>query len=270
MANPERSTELLWGAKGRGGLNLERIVRAGIELADAEGLAAVSMRRVAERLGYTTMSLYRHVPGKAELVDLMRDTALGTEPDLGPPRGWRADTEAWARSGLEFYRRHPWLLESAGVRHVPGPNSIAGFEQALAIVAATGLRPAQVVAVVGLVGHFVESAAREVVETTRIERRTGVGHDEWWGARDSLYQHLDRYPTLTRIYEEGGFDEPLDPFEFGLQRVLDGIEALIRDEVRDETRCAVCGKVIDPAETGRPRAYCSRACQQKAYRRRKV
>ncbi|MFI6295588.1 TetR/AcrR family transcriptional regulator C-terminal domain-containing protein [Nonomuraea sp. NPDC050790] len=270
MADPERSTRLLWGAQGRGGLNLERIVRAGIELADAEGLAAVSMRRVAERLGYTTMSLYRHVPGKAELVDLMRDAVMGDEPDLGPPRGWRADTEAWARAGLEFYRRHPWLLESAGVRHVPGPNSVASYERALAVIAPTGLAPAQVAAVVELVGAFVESAARQVVETARIERRTGVGHDEWWGARDSLYEHLDRYPTLTRIYEQGGYDAPLDPFEFGLQRVLDGIEVLIRDELRDETRCPVCGKAIEAGATGRPRAYCSRACQQKAYRRRKV
>ncbi|MEV4187163.1 TetR/AcrR family transcriptional regulator, partial [Streptosporangium canum] len=133
MVDPERSTELLWGTRSRRGLSLERIVRAAIELADAEGLAAVSMRRVAERLGFTTMSLYRHVPGKAELVDLMRDEVMGGEPDAGADRrpGWRAELEAWARDGLALYRRHPWLAEPSGTRRVPGPNAVAGFERAL-------------------------------------------------------------------------------------------------------------------------------------------
>ena len=285
MADPERSTELLWGTRSRPGLSLERIVRAAIELADVEGLSAVSMRRVAERLGFTSMSLYRHVPGKAELVDLMRDQVLGEEVPEGraPNRlaagreaaggghrhpSWREDLEAWTRSGLALYRRHPWLVELSGSRRVPGPNAVANFERALETVARTGLPPAQVVAVVTLVGGFVESAARQVIETERTERRTGVTEEEWWGARDSLFQHLDRYPTLSRIYQEGGYDDPFDPFEFGLQRVLDGIAALIRDETRDQPSCTVCGKALEAAATGRPRAYCSRACQQRAYRTR--
>lgn len=272
MPDPERSTELLWGARSRRGLSLERIVRAAIELADAEGLAGVSMRRVAERLGFTTMSLYRHVPGKAELIDLMRDEVLREDPSAGTEQrlGWRAQLEAWARDALTVYRRHPWLVEITGSRRIPGPNAVAGFEQALAVVAQTGLPPAEVVAVVTLVGGFVESAARQAVETALTEQRTGVSDEQWWSARDSLFQHLDRYPTLSHIYQEGGYDTPLDPFEFGLQRVLDGIEVLVRDESRDEKRCAVCGTTIDPAVTGRPRAYCSRACQQRAYRARKA
>ncbi|GAA2364325.1 TetR/AcrR family transcriptional regulator [Nonomuraea africana] len=271
MANPERSTELLWGSGSRGGLSLERIVRAAIELADAEGLAAVSMRRVAERLGFTTMSLYRHVPGKTELVDLMRDEVIGERAAAGvaPSGGWRAELEAWARAELALYQRHPWLVEASLSRRVPGPNAVAGFEWALEVVARTGLQPAEVVAVVTLVGGFVESAAQQMVRTARTERRTGVSEEEWWGARESLFQHMDRYPTLSRIYREGGYDAPLDPFEFGLQRVLDGIESLIGDEKRDETRCVVCGKAVDTAATGRPRDYCSRACQQRAYRMRK-
>ncbi|MEU4543987.1 TetR/AcrR family transcriptional regulator [Nonomuraea dietziae] len=271
MSDPERSTELLWGARSRSGLSLERIVRAAIELADAEGLAAVSMRRVAERLGFTTMSLYRHVPGKAELVDLMCDEVMGERAGGGARSrdGWRAELEGWARADLALHRRHPWLVEAAHSRRVPGPNAVAGFEWALEVVSRTGLPPVQVVAVVTLVGGFVESAARQMAQRTRTERRTGVSEEEWWGARDSLFQHMDRYPTLSRIYEEGGYDAPLDPFEFGLQRVLDGIEALIRDETRDESRCAVCGKAVGESGTGRPRDYCSRACQQRAYRMRK-
>jgi AcrR family transcriptional regulator len=280
VADPERSTELLWGTRARRGLNLSAIVRTAITIADAEGLAAVSMRRVAEQLGFTTMSLYRHVPGKAELVDLMRDAVMA---DRGPEEGnaeltpgeheagapqWRRELTAWAREGLVLYRRHPWLLDSAGPRTVPGPNAVAGFERALAAARTANLEPAQIVAVVTLLGGFVESAARQVVEAARAEQRSGVSHEEWWGARDSLFGHLDRYPTLSWIYEQGGYDEPVDPFEFGLERVLDGISTLIRDDSRDESRCSVCDKPVEASPKGRPRAYCSRACQQRAYRER--
>lgn len=275
MADPERSTELLWTGPRRG-LSLERILRAAVDLADAEGLTAVSMRRVAERLGFTTMALYRHVPGKAELLDLMRDEVIGEQPSAvaDDGRGWRAALESWARDGWALYQRHPWLVETPeGHRQVPGPNALAEFERALAAVAGAGLRPEQVVAVVTLVGGFVEGAARQVVETARTERRTGVSTADWWGARDSLFAHLDRYPTLAHLYAHGAYDAPLDPFEFGLQRVLDGITALIRDETRDESRstkrCGVCGTELSTGTTGRPRDYCSRACQQRAYRRRR-
>ncbi|MBP2327626.1 AcrR family transcriptional regulator [Kibdelosporangium banguiense] len=266
MPDPERSTELLWGTTAKRALNLEVIVRTAIGLADTEGLQAVSMRRVAEKLGFTTMSLYRHVPGKAELVELMRDAAMADQTQPGDWPDWRAELAAWARAGLARYRRHPWLIESAGPRTVPGPNAVAIFEQALAGARRAGLPPAQIVGVVTLLGGFVESAARQVVQTTEAEQRSGVTHDEWWGARDSLYQHLDQYPTLSWIYQQGGYDKPLDPFEFGLERVLDSIAALIRDEKRDESSCRVCGKPVEVTGKGRPRDYCSRACQQRAYR----
>ncbi|MET0135243.1 MAG: TetR/AcrR family transcriptional regulator, partial [Kibdelosporangium sp.] len=258
-----------WGAGGKQGLSLARIVRAAIDLADAEGLSAVSMRRVAERLGFTTMSLYRHVPSKADLVALMREEALGAT-DISPDEslGWRTGLERWARDGLALYQRHPWLTESAATRIVPGPNAVAGFERALNLASRAGLAPFEVVAAVTLLGGFVESAARQTVEMTRTERRSGVSHEEWWGARDSLYAHLDQYPTLTRLYAEGAYDTPADPFEFGLQRVLDGIATLVRDDMRDENACLVCGTTVETTGKGRPREYCSRACQQRAYRAR--
>ncbi|MER5643887.1 TetR/AcrR family transcriptional regulator [Streptosporangium sp. NPDC002524] len=336
--DPDRTVELLWRESWdaaprqapRQGLSVAAIVRAAVEIADADGIEALSMRRVGERLGFTSMSLYRHVPGKTQLVDLMCDAVMGdvtagspagtpvgspagtpvgasagtpAGTSVGTPagtsvetpagasdgtpagtsdgtaagvsadtsRGWREALEGWARRGWALCRRHPWLAEARGTRHVPGPNSIAHFEYALSTVAGTGLRPAEMIAVVGLVGRFVDSEAARAAETTRIERHTGVSEDEWWGARDSLYEKLHHYPTLTHIWEAGGYDEPEDSFEFGLRRVLDGIETLVRerDVKRDETAsCVMCGTSMDRAEAGRPRAYCSRACQQRAYRRR--
>ncbi|MFI6508495.1 TetR/AcrR family transcriptional regulator [Streptosporangium sp. NPDC050855] len=281
--DPDRTVELLWreprDAASRQGLSVGAIVRAAVEIADAEGIEALSMRRVGERLGFTGMSLYRHVPGKTQLVDLMCDAVLGeTVAEAEPPAGagdrdgWREALEAWARRHRALCHRHPWLAGVRGTRTVPGPNAVAGFEHALATVAGIGLGPAEMVAVVGLVGRFVEGEAVREAEVARVERRTGVSEQDWWGARESLYAELSRYPTLTAVWEAGGYDEPEDPFEFGLRRVLDGVEVLVRqrDERRDESlSCVVCGTAMERGGTGRPRAYCSRGCQQRAYRGRR-
>ncbi|MFJ8916143.1 TetR/AcrR family transcriptional regulator C-terminal domain-containing protein [Amycolatopsis sp. NPDC102389] len=278
--DPERAIELLWGTSEpeRPGLSLGRIVAAAVEVADAEGLASLSMRKVAERFGTTTMSLYRYVPGKAELVELMRDAVYGEFP-MGPSDGldWRAGLEHWARRARERYRRHPWLVHSAGTRRLPGPNIMAGYDQALEVASRSGLAPAQVIAVVNLVGGFVESAARQAGEAAELQRSTGVSHERWWSERESLFERLDAYPALERLWKAGGMDASLDAFEFGLQRTLDGVQALIESQgsevISDETgggECVVCGKALDGGGRGRPRDYCSRACQQRAYRRRQA
>ncbi|MEO3807125.1 TetR/AcrR family transcriptional regulator [Nonomuraea sp. B1E8] len=271
--DPDHGVELLWRAgdrEPRQGLSLPRIVRAAVELADDEGLAGLSMRKVADRLGFTTMSLYRHVPGRGQLVDLMLDEVLGEHPQPMETGGWRARLEAVARHAWDIRKRHPWLAEVRGSRHVPGPNAVAHYDYMLSTLAGTALRPSEVIAVVGMVGRFVDAEALVLVETRREERRSGVSEEEWWGSRDSLYERLDRYPTLSHLWTAGGWDHPEDSFDFGLRRLLDGVEVLIRkrDEMRDET-CAECGGPLDPASSGRPRVYCSRACQQRAYRRRR-
>ncbi|MGN9839230.1 TetR/AcrR family transcriptional regulator [Nonomuraea sp. H19] len=275
--DPDHGVELLWQAREREprpGLSLGRIVRAAIELADAEGLAGLSMRKVADRLGFTTMSLYRHVPGRDQLVDLMVDEVLSEHPDVSATpattEGWRERLEDCARQAWRIRGRHPWLAEVRGTRHLPGPNGVAHYDYMLSTLVGTSLRPAEVIAVVGLVARFVDTEALHMVEIQREERRSGVSEEEWWGARDELYGRLDRYPTLSHLWAAGGWDAPEDPFEFGLRRLLDGIEALIqqRDESRDET-CEECGRPLEPATSGRPRVYCSRACQQRAYRKRK-
>jgi AcrR family transcriptional regulator len=276
--DPDRTVELLWreGRSGpRPGLTLDRIVGAGVELADAEGLAGLSMRKVAERLGFTTMSLYRHVPGRDQLIDLMRDAVVGEAPPRTDPGGadWRTRLEACARDGWELRRRHPWLAEVRGARHVPGPHAVALYERMLSAVADTGLTPAEAVAAAGLVGRFLDSEALLLVEAAEAERRTGVSDEQWWGGRHAVFERLADYPTITRLWTDGAYDRPVDPFEFGLARLLDGIGLLIRDryETRD-TRgvCAGCGGPVDRTTTGRPRTYCSAACRQRAYRGRRA
>ncbi|TDD35219.1 TetR/AcrR family transcriptional regulator [Nonomuraea terrae] len=272
--DPDHAVELLWREREREprqGLSLDRIVRAAIELADAEGLAGLSMRKVADRLGFTTMSLYRHVPGRDHLVDLMRDAVLAEHPEAGAGSDWRTRLEAVARQAWRLRRRHPWLAEIRGTRHVPGPHAVARYDEMLGALTGTALRPSEVIAAAGVVARFIDAEALLLVETQREERRSGVSEQEWWGARDSLYDRLDRYPALSHLWEAGGWDHPEDSFEFGLARLLDGIEALIRrrDEIRDGT-CGECGTPLEPADSGRPRVYCSRACRQRAYRRRQT
>lgn len=127
-----RSIELLWGTRGprtRGpkpGLTVEGIVAAAIELADADGLESLSMRRVAERLGVGTMSLYRYVPGKAELLDVMVDRVnTETERPGDVAGGWRGRLEQIARENRRLFERHPWLLQVFPGRPPLGPGIIA-------------------------------------------------------------------------------------------------------------------------------------------------
>ncbi|NUS72424.1 MAG: TetR/AcrR family transcriptional regulator [Corynebacteriales bacterium] len=272
------AVELLWGEPSgpkpgpKPALSLDRVVRSAIAVADEQGLTGLSMRKIAEPLGFTTMSLYRHVPGREQLIDLMCDAVLEECAEL-PPRGtWREQLERSARARWELHKRHPWLAQIRGTRRVPGPNSVAHYEHVLRILAETGLRPAQVIAAAALLGRFVEAEALAGLEAVRAEQSSGLSEEEWWGERGTLFARMDRYPTLSALWRAGGFDRPEDSFEFGLARVLDGIEVLIeRDEIRDEiAKCEVCGGPVERSHSGRPRAYCSRACQQRAYRRRKA
>jgi AcrR family transcriptional regulator len=236
-SDPIITLKLLWGKRERPtrgpkpGLSLEAIVRAGIEIADADGLEALSMRRVAARLGAGTMSLYRYLPAKAELLDLMFDAAIGELGIPGPEvEGWRARLERFARDSMAGYLRHPWLLEVPTRRPPLGPNVIRTYDAMLAAVADTGLRPGEMAAVVSLVGSYVAGAARVALESSLAERRTGVSDERWWEARKPFWEEMfdpERYPMITWIWEHGGYEHPEDDFEFGLQRVLDGIEALV-------------------------------------------
>ena len=247
--DPARSMALLWGIQKpptRGpkpGLQVERIVEAAIRVADAEGLAALSMRRVAGELGVGTMSLYTYVPGKAELLDVMLDTVLGevARPDADAG-GWRDRLEAYARELWAHYHRHPWALRVSGARSLLGPNETALYEASLAVVSGIGLSGREMMQVVTLVGEYVRGAAARAVEAAQVAKETGVTDEQWWREREPLLDQVfdpARYPTVTRIAEEGAFSQPeggldynlqdaVDSFEFGLGRVLDGIEAFVK------------------------------------------
>ena len=231
------SLQLLWGRKERGGrgpkpgLTVQQIVDTAIQLADEEGLDALSMRKVADRLGTGAMSLYRYVPSKAELLDLMLDTIHGEDAGHQPTGHWRPDLEAFARSTRALIQRHPWMVGvTLGQRPPLGPNILTSYDRVLRIIAGIGLKPAEMVATVELVNDYVAGATRVSIESQRVERESGISDVQWWEERSSFWEEYfdpERFPAISAVYAEGGYDEPVDSFEFGLQRILDGIEALL-------------------------------------------
>jgi AcrR family transcriptional regulator len=240
--DPARSLALLWGAtprpsrRSRAELGLDRIVRAATEVADAAGLPALSMRRVAERLGVGTMSLYTHVPGKAELLDLMLDAAYGETLAGGEPDGgWRDRLAAIARAEWALYQRHPWLLQVATSRPALGPNATARYERALAAVDGVGLTDVEMDSVVTLVNAYVHGAARGAVDAAQAATTTGMTDEQWWSAHAPLLERMvdpRRFPLAARVGAAAGAAYrsayPADHgFEFGLRRVLDGVETLL-------------------------------------------
>ena len=250
-----RSMALLWGTgepPKRGpkqGLSVEAIVTAAIELADADGLDALSMRKVGERLGTSAMALYTYIPAKTELIDVMVDTVLGELPVAYPlDDGWRAAAEACAQAGWELYERHPWILQIAGARASLGPHELASYEAQLGIFLDIGLRAFEVSRVVGAVSSYVRGAAKAVADARAAEKATGMTDDEWWYSRSALLEEMadfdweETLPATSRLAAEHVFEQPhravddatpymergaLDDFAFGLARLLDGVEALI-------------------------------------------
>lgn len=243
--DPARSMALLWrdgspAPKGRGpkpGLTVDRIVAAGIEIADADGLAALSMRRVAERLGVGTMSLYTYVPAKAELVDVMFDTVCA---ELGGPDDesgtWRERLTRIAEHAFAGYRRHPWILQVMAMSRPPlGPNSIANYDRDLRAVDGIGLTDLEMDSVVSTVGVYVQGTARAAMESAGSEQATGQSDTQWWETYAPLLEKVfdpARYPTAARVGAAYGetYESAYDAeqgFRFGLARILDGVEALV-------------------------------------------
>jgi AcrR family transcriptional regulator len=249
--DPRRSIPLLWRTKERSTrgrkarLTVDQIVEAAVALADEAGIGAVSMRALAERLQVGTMTIYTHVPGKAELIDLMVDTVLGgtarTEP---PPEGWRERVELIARENHSLYRRHPWLLELVTFRPPMGPGVIAKYDHELRALEGLGLSDVEMDSVLSLVLGYAQSAARLSVESTLVEQRTGQSDEEWWAAHAALLDDVvepGRFPVADRVGAAAtlayqGLWDPDHAFEFGLERVLDGIAALIEARAADAGR----------------------------------
>ncbi len=229
-----------WGVRApatkgpKPGLTLDRIAAAGVAVADADGLAAVSMNRVAKELGSSAMSLYRYVDSKQDLLTLMVDTALGTIPTAAPDEDWRAGLVRWARGFVDAARAHPWTTRVAITAPPLAPNSVAWFEDALCCLRDTGLAEAEKASLVMMLSGYVRNHVMLMGEVqAHFLEAAATPHEAMRGYSDTLRRLTDaeRFPALHAVLDAGVFDHadpPDEEFAFGLQRILDGIQALMR------------------------------------------
>ncbi|NGO77420.1 TetR/AcrR family transcriptional regulator [Streptomyces sp. YC504] len=234
-----RSLELLWGTGERAtrgpkpALTLDRIVEAAVELADREGIAAVSMRRLSTELGTGTMSLYRYVPGKAELLDLMLDKVQGeaVAEETAVPRQWRECVETMAHKQLAHYRAHPWLLKVNQARTVLGPSAMRSMEVVIAPLRTMGLSDPELLSVIVTVTNWVMGHARTEADTVEAVKATGLSDEEFWGSQQPFLERAmlsGDFPQMASLSEET-FSYAFDHFEFGLARLIDGFATLVEE-----------------------------------------
>jgi AcrR family transcriptional regulator len=215
------------------GLSRERIVKSAIQLADAEGIDAVTMRAIAQKLRTGAMSLYWHVGSKDDLMDLMRDAVAGELERIDHPSGdWRADLTAIATDSREAFLRHPWLTAVVGGRPTLGPNFLRHAELSLAVVGHVGVDAATQLAIVFAVDDYVRGfVTRELEEAGGPQ---GGGDDREWQESVGPYMReilaSGEYPNLAAMIEGRGYQIDSDTrFSFGLQCLLDGIAARVAD-----------------------------------------
>ncbi len=241
--DPARTLALLWrdptaGARRgpRQGLSVDAVVDAATDLADAQSLEAVTMRRVAQILGVVPMTLYTYVPGKAELLDLMLDAAyarmLRTDTSGQP---WRQRLLAVAAENRALFEIHPWAATVSTVRPPLGPGQMAKYEHELAAFGGLGLDDVTVDDCLTYLLSFIHACARAAADARDIKRDSAMDDEQWWAAHAPLLSRVfdeRAYPTAARIgaaagAAHGSAYSPSHAYDFGLRRVLDSLAALI-------------------------------------------
>lgn len=232
------SLRLLWHGlpapeKGpRPRLSLPQIVDAAVALADEGGLDGLSMRTLARELGVGTMSLYRYVPSKTELLNLMLDSvsAPAAEDSEAVHRGWRTALEAAARSTRRMFLRHPWVLQASWTRPVMGPNSMAAMDLRLSGLHGLPLSDREKMGVLSAVDAYVMGLVRQEVLWQGAAEESGMTDEEFWQHQVPFFTAAmasGRFPALTQLADDT-FDASWEEgFAFGLTMFLDGVEQTI-------------------------------------------
>lgn len=241
--DPTRTLELLWrdptAAPRRGperGLNLDDVVAAATNLADREGLQAVTMRRVAQALQVAAMTLYTYVPGKAELLDLMLDVAYAQMPradTTGQP--WRQRLTAVAEENRVLFDAHPWASTVSTLRPPLGPGLMAKYEHELSALDGLGLDDVEMDDALTYLLSFVQASARAAADATAARHDSAMDDEQWWAANAPLLARvLDQrtFPLAPRVgtaagAAHGSAHDPDHAYRFGLHCVFDGLAVLI-------------------------------------------
>ncbi|GAB1640456.1 TetR/AcrR family transcriptional regulator C-terminal domain-containing protein [Krasilnikovia sp. MM14-A1259] len=202
-----------------------RIVRTAVHIADTEGLAEVSMRRIAAELGVATMSLYRHLPGKEDLVLHMVDAVLAERDRPGPRGDRRARLMHLGRTVWQVFRRHPWLAPAMSLtRPQLSPHTLSIADDVLGALAGTRLSPHEQMHVHLSLFSFIRGVAAGLDLEAEARRETGLTSDEWMQAQQARLGELLPPQSPLHTVLRSGFDLDVDALvEFGLARLLDGL-----------------------------------------------
>lgn len=232
-----RHVALAWGVAAdpqRGPkreMSVERIVDVAVQIADAEGLGAVSMAAVATRLGYTPMSLYRYVSAKDDLMMLMQEAATGLPPEsVREQEGWRARLEAIFRAQVQVFLAHPWVLDVPITGTPMTPNSAAFIDVMLEALQNTPLSEDERLATALMITGHARWYGTILAGYAVVARVEGMTPDQIGARESAVFDALvsaDEFPSLRRAVDAGVFLSEADPFDFGLQRMLDGVGAYI-------------------------------------------
>ncbi|MFB4195937.1 TetR/AcrR family transcriptional regulator [Streptomyces carpaticus] len=244
--NAARSLRLLWREPGpppstgrgpRPARSVDDVIRTALAIADTDGLDAVTMRRVAQDLGVTPMTLYTYVPGKADLLDLMLDTVYQDMPrtPYPPDATWRERVTAVADDNRALYQRHPWVARLPTTRPPLGPGVLAKYEHELRALDGLGLDDLEMDAALAHLLAFVHGTARAALDQRATERESALSDQEWWDAHGPALARVHdpaRFPLASRVGLAAGTAHqhahaPDHGYAFGLARVLDGLAALI-------------------------------------------
>jgi AcrR family transcriptional regulator len=243
-----RRSELLWEDRSpptRGpkpGLTPDDVVQAAIQIADEDGLSAVTMHAVAVRLGFTTMAVYRYFPNKEALLDAIVDAGMGRPPRPTAPRGdWRAEVARVAHAKRAMLCARPWLAELPFVAAPHGPNWLSWLEAVIDPLSSTGLRSADLGEILSVIDGYTRGASDTAISLARARAR-GTSDAEWAAAVGADLGRAigdPRFPKFAALLTAPSDGQPRtmdESFDFGLQRVLDGIERYINSATARSTR----------------------------------
>lgn len=244
-ANPQR------GPKRE--MSVEKIVDAAVELADAEGIGAVSMAAVAARLGFTPMSLYRYVTAKDDLLLLMQEEATGLPPASHlEAEGWRERLLSLYEEQVVLYLRHPWMLSLPITGSPITPHSSAWLDASLAALEGTPLTAEKRLAVALAVTGHARWCGIVQAGYTEQSRGSGLTPDEVAAREAALFDRVitaEEFPALRRAIEDDVFLSTADPFRFAVERTLDGVASYMAGLDRGDAHAEATEWIdLDPAE----------------------
>lgn len=249
--DPDRTLGLLWRvpqARRRGprqGLSIDEVIDAAIRLADDEGIAALTIRGVADAVGVAPMTLYTYIPGKAELLDLMLDAVYARMPrsDTGG-RPWRTRLTAVAEENRELFTAHPWATTISTSRPPLGPGQMAKYDHELRALDGLGLSDVELDAALDHLLSFVRAHARDTAAALAVRTDSRMDDEQWWALNAPLLARVldaSAYPTAVRVGSAAGSAHgsawaPEHAWSFGLATLLDGLAALVERRDRDRLR----------------------------------